>query len=121
GRQSTKTLGPTISTFAGSGTGGCGTSGGAVATQTPVCPQGLALGPDGSVYIASANAGTVYRVAPDGSITRVAGPGNGVNCFSVAPPCGDGGPATQAHFSGPWALAVGPDNSLYIGESGRPV
>jgi RHS repeat-associated protein len=120
-RQSARALGPTISTVAGTGTSvsGCHPGDGGPATQADVCPQGLAVGPDGSLYIASPAANRVRRVAPDGIITTVAGTGFG--CASATGPCGDGGLATQAQLSGPWSVAVGPDTSLYIGEAGRRV
>lgn len=49
----------------------------------------VAIGPDGSVYIAHTQSNRVDRVSPNGIITAVAG--NGDPGFS-----GDGGPATQA-------------------------
>src|SRR5678815_1254805 len=76
-------------------------------------PEGLAVGPDGSPYIATTLGGRVRRVAPDGIITTVAG--NSAGCGLVTDPCGDGGPATQAGLGSPVSVAVGPDNSLYIG------
>jgi RHS repeat-associated protein len=120
-RQSARALGPTISTVAGTGTAvsGCHPGDGGPATRADVCPQGLAVGPDGSLYIASPLANRVRRVAPDGIITTVAG--TGFSCATTTGPCGDGGPATQAQLSGPWSVAIGPDTSLYIGEVGRRV
>ncbi|HEX2203192.1 MAG TPA: hypothetical protein VHG91_07830, partial [Longimicrobium sp.] len=72
-------------------------------------PSGLAVGPDGSLYIADSGARKVYRVSPDGIITTVAGTGG--SGYS-----GDGGPATQATLIAPHAIAVGPDCSIYIAE-----
>ena len=63
-------------------------------------PYGVAVGPDGSLYIADRANSRIRRVGPDGIITTVAG--NGVSGFS-----GDGGPATQAQLciilrASPW-------------------
>ena len=38
-------------------------------------PRGIAIGPDGSLYVTQTNLGTVLRIAPDRSITRFAGTG----------------------------------------------
>ncbi len=73
-------------------------------------PFGLAIGADGSLYIAERNAHKVRRVSPDGVISTVAGTGTGG--FS-----GDGGPATEAQLYQPTDLAVGPDGSIYIVDS----
>ncbi len=116
GRQSANTLGPTIGTFAGGTNAGCFGGDGGPATQANVCPYGLAVGKDGSLYLASPLAAGVRKVAPDGTITTVAGSGTGLGCATPTGPCGDGGPATQARLNGPQAIAIGPDDSLYIGE-----
>jgi hypothetical protein len=74
---------------------------------------GLAVGPDGSLYIADFNGGTlgggnrVRRVGPDGIITTIAGTGQSSG------PLGDGGLATAAVIH-PRSVALGPDGSLYI-------
>ena len=70
---------------------------------------GVAVGPDGSLYIADLLNNRIRRVAPDGIITTVAG--NGEDYFG-----GDGGPATQAKLFRPKGVAVGPDGSLYIAD-----
>jgi RHS repeat-associated protein len=118
GRRETAlaTTGQTINTVAGMGA--CSTAGdGGPATQAGLCPRGIAVGADGSLYIAIPLARTVRRVTPDGIITTVAG--NGQDC---AAGCGDGGPALSAALGTPISVAIGPDNSLYIGEAaGRSV
>jgi hypothetical protein len=80
-------------------------------------PYGLALGPDGSLYIADTSNYRVRRVGTDGIITTVAGTGS--RCGSIVNNywvfvCGDGEPAIQAQLSGPMHLSVGPDGSLFI-------
>ncbi len=91
---------------------------GALATSTSIGPPtAIALGPDGSIYVAcfhpenlvfSSRPGRVYLITPDGVIHHVAGGGNLVAGF------GDQGPATSGFFYAPSAIAVGPDGTLYI-------
>jgi RHS repeat-associated protein len=75
-------------------------------------PTGIALGRDGSIYIADAYHGRVRRFTPGGAITTVAGGGHPTDGI------GDNGPATQAALTWPWGVAVGPDGSLYIADAG---
>jgi RHS repeat-associated protein len=72
-------------------------------------PAGVAVGPDGSIYVADFDRNQVSKIAPDGTVSIFAG--TGTAGFS-----GDGGPATQAALNGPFRLAVGPDGSLYIND-----
>ena len=70
----------------------------------------MAVGADGSLYIADSVSRRILRVGSDGILTVVAGmtsPG-----FS-----GDGGPAIQAQLDTPQGVALGLDGSLYIGDS----
>ncbi|MET0405407.1 MAG: RHS repeat-associated core domain-containing protein [Cystobacter sp.] len=102
--------GPYIYHMAGTGTRGYGGDGGA-STQAPInMPNGVAVGPDGSVYIADTYNHRIRRVDPAGIITTVAG--SGMEGFA-----GDGGPATQARLYLPHSVAVGPDGSLYIADT----
>jgi RHS repeat-associated protein len=75
-------------------------------------PTDVAIGPDGSVYIADTNNSRIRRIGPNGIITTVAG--NGVSGFS-----GDGGPAIQASIDYPRGIAVAADGSFYFSESNR--
>jgi RHS repeat-associated protein len=100
-------LGPVIA----GRTGNPGFSGdGGPATEALLSsPRGIALGPDGTLYIADQGNNRVRAVTPDGIIRTVAGNGD----FG---PYGNGGQAAAAALSNPVAVAVGPDGSLYIGE-----
>ncbi len=98
-----------ITTVAGNGVCCTGTGDGGPATQAQVDADGVAIGPDGSLYVAGFTSARVRRVRPDGIITTVAGTGN--RGFS-----GDGGPATQAVLCTPSGVAVAPDGSLYISD-----
>ena len=108
-RRSVENMNSVITTVAGTGT--CGYSGdGGPATQAQLYSGGIAVGPDGSLYIG----GNAYirRVTPDGVINTFAG--NGFLCLP-SNPCGDGGPATQANVS-PFFMDIGPDGSLYFSD-----
>jgi uncharacterized protein (TIGR03437 family) len=72
----------------------------------------VALGPDGSLYIADSAYHQVRKVTPQGNISLFAG--GSVRGFG-----GDGGPATSALLDTPTALAVDSGGSVYIGESGN--
>ncbi|HSD84645.1 MAG TPA: hypothetical protein VLG46_12335, partial [Anaerolineae bacterium] len=99
-----------ITTVAGGGNCGnnsCGDGGPAAQAQLNQ-PQRVAVGADGSLYVAELD--RVRRVAPDGIITTFAGPGT---CVGM-PACGDGGPATQAKLGNVDGLAVASDGALYI-------
>jgi len=99
-----------ITTVAGNGTSGYSGDGGP-ATQIQLDhPTDVAVGPDGSVYIADAGNDAIRRVGPNGMITTVAG--NGTSGYS-----GDGGPAIQAQLDFPVGIAIGAEGSLYIVDS----
>lgn len=100
-----------ISTVAGTGVAGFSGDGGPATAAQLNSPFGLAVGPDGSLYILDSQNGRVRRVGPDGIISTVAGIG-----YSGLPSSGDGGVATAAHLSSPFSIAVGPDGSLYIAQ-----
>jgi RHS repeat-associated protein len=70
-------------------------------------PTGIAIAPDGSMYIAEESNHRVRKVAPDGTISTIAG--NGSPLFS-----GDGGPATQAGLLFPERVALASDGGIYI-------
>src|SRR5438093_1060508 len=116
-RRVTEAFGQVVTTAAGTGVAGFSGDGGpATAAQLNV-PYGVAVAPDGSLYVAEhgifPSNGTgqrVRKVTTDGTITTVAG--TGAWGFS-----GDGGPATAATLSSPTGVAVGPDGSLYIADS----
>jgi RHS repeat-associated protein len=101
-----------ITTIAGNGSYGFSGDGGPASQAELAYPVSVALGPDGSLYIADAENQRVRRVGRDGIIDTVAGTGE--IGFS-----GDHGPATQAVFTWPSSIDVGPDGSLYITDTGN--
>jgi len=78
--------------------------------------NGLATGPDGSVYFtltgAHYPAGYIRKIDPNGIISTIAG----VNYNHTANTSGDGGPASQARLTAPIDLVLGPDGSIYFSE-----
>lgn len=97
----------TISTFAGTGVkGGSGDGGPATAAQIDN-PFGVVRGPDGAIWFCEYTGQRIRRVAPDGTISTIAG--TGAKGYS-----GDGGPALQATFNLPHELRFDAAGDLYI-------
>lgn len=99
----------TISTFAGTSQAGYTGDGGPASSARLSTPVDVKTDSSGNVFIADLTASVVRKVAPNGTITTVAG--NGTQGFS-----GDGGPATQAMLSGAAAIAVDPAGNLFIAD-----
>ena len=80
-------------------------------------PKGVAVHADGSIYVADSGNNRIRRIAPDGSVTTVAGGG---------PPPSSGnwgdfrdGPASEARFQDPSALAFDDEGNLLISDTGN--
>ena len=101
-----------ISTVAGTGTAGYNGDGIAATLAQLHTPLGLALGPDGSLYISDTLNYRIRKVSPNGIITTVAG--DGTQGYS-----GDGGPATQSQLDRPHGIALAPDGNLYVADQGN--
>jgi uncharacterized protein (TIGR03437 family) len=105
-----------ITTVAGTGfpglpgpSGGAG-DGGPATSAALFSPSAVAVDTAGNLYIADTGSARVRKVDTSGIIRTVAGNGN--LGFS-----GDGGPATNASFNAPFALAVDSAGNLYIGDN----
>lgn len=75
-------------------------------------PTNFLVLPDGSILIADTGNDRIRRVVPGGNITAWAGTGSAG--FS-----GDGGAATQARLNAPHGLALLPDGSVLIADTGN--
>ena len=98
----------TITTVAGSGQLGFSGDGGP-ATEAKLTAYDVALDHKGNIYICDLENQRIRKVDRDGIIHTVAG--SGKKGYS-----GDGGPATEAAFDGPWGVAVDRDGNVYIAD-----
>ena len=103
-----------ITTIAGNGLNGYDGDNGLATNARLAIPTGVAVGPDGSVYIADPQNRRVRRVF-NRIITTFAG--NGTPGASGA--IGDNGPATQASTPYPFDVAVDPSGNVYISDYDR--
>jgi RHS repeat-associated protein len=101
-----------VVTVVAGGTYGFGGDGGPATAAQLASPKGVALGPDGSLYIADTGNHRIRRAKPDGIIRTIAG--NGTAGYA-----GDGGPASDARLSYPAELAVAADGTVYVADSGN--
>jgi hypothetical protein len=98
-----------ITTVAGTGVRGFGGDGGPATRAQINNPRSVVALPDGGFLIPDSNNYRVRRVSATGTITTVAG--TGTRGFS-----GDGGPATAARLSVPFAVAPTADGGFLIAD-----
>ncbi|RUO94464.1 hypothetical protein D7Y11_04325 [Corallococcus sp. AB018] len=101
-----------ISTVAGNGVKGAAGDGGRALLASLDSPEAVAVGPEGILYIADTGNHRIRQVTPDGRISTVVGTG-------LAADGGDGGRAPLANLNAPAGVAVGPDGSLYLADTGN--
>ena len=80
------------------------------ALNAPLAPGGIAIDPNGNVYVADGGNNMVMRIAPNGTLTVVAG--NGIAGFS-----GEGGQATSAALHSPSAVTLDSSGNIYIADN----
>ena len=106
----------TVTTIAGGN--GRGVRDGPVATAQFAGPRDVAVHADGSIYVADSLGNRIRRIAPDGTVTTVAGGG------PIAWHGGErgdfrDGPATLARFREPKAIAFDHGGNLLIADNGN--
>lgn len=99
-----------VTTIAGTGIAGAAGDGGPARAAQLEDPFGLVRGPDGALWFCDYAAHVVRRIAPDGTLTTVAGTGE-------AGYSGDGGPGTKAQLNQPHEIRFGADGQLYIADT----
>jgi uncharacterized protein (TIGR03437 family) len=92
--------------------------GGPVSNALLLMADGLAIGHDGTIYMASSFSHRVRAVFPDGIIRTVAGTGE-PGFKSGGWLGGSEGPGITTQLKGPHGLAIAPDDSLYIADWGN--
>jgi sugar lactone lactonase YvrE len=105
----------TVSTLAG-GTAGYANGKGTQAefqftvpsSTNPIIGGGIAVGPDGTVYVADDGNQRIRKITPDGDVTTLAG--SGLAGYQD-------GPAATAKFFFPEGLSMGADGMLYIADA----
>ena len=100
----------TTSVRGGKGTAGFSGDGTAATAAQLAAPGAMARDGAGSLFIADTRNHRIRRIAPDGTITTVAG--TGTQGFS-----GDEGPATKAQLDSPSGIAVAADGTLFIADT----
>ncbi|WP_371868791.1 gluconolaconase [Pseudoduganella ginsengisoli] len=95
-----------VTTLAGSGVAGTADGIGKAAQFNG--PVGLAVDGDGAVYVADTYNDMIRKIAPDGSVTTLAGSGT---------PGDADGPALQAAFDTPCALVIDTDGALLVADT----
>ena len=96
----------------GTGKNGFAGDGGAAIDAQIMHPNHLVVDSEGTLYIADSGNNRIRRVTPDGMITTVAGTGE--SGFA-----GDGGPALNAEFICPAAIAIDGKHNIYIADFGN--
>jgi len=105
-----------ISVVAGTGLHGLSGDGGPAAAAQLNSPGDIAVAADGSIYIADTNNHRIRRIDPNGIISTIAGTGTGSDGGGFS---GDGDMAVKAQLTYPNGVAIGPDGSLYLADSGN--
>lgn len=94
-----------LATFAGSGENGASNGQGTAATFRG--PAGMATDKDGNIYLADVLSHQIRKITPSGTVSTFAGRGmTGAN----------NGPAAEAGFRAPYAVAVDAQGNVYVAD-----
>ncbi len=99
----------TFVTFAGAGTAGPGWFDGVGTAARISGPVGLARDGSGNTYLADSANNTIRKIAPDGTVTTLAG--------LAGSPGSNDGLGGEARFNTPYGIAVGKDGTVYVADS----
>ena len=99
-----------IATVAGTGPAAFGGDGGPATSAQLSFPRSIAFDRAGAMLVVDTHNNRVRKIDGPGTITTIAG--DGVVGFG-----GDGGPATAAHLSDPYGVAVGPRGDIFIADA----
>ena len=94
-----------VSTLAGAGTAGLAEGAGAAAKFDS--PSGVAVTPDGTIYVADTNNNRIRKITTAGVVSTLAGSTAGFTDANGA----------SAQFDHPVGVAVGPDGTVYVADT----
>jgi streptogramin lyase len=98
-----------ILTYVGTGQQGFSGDGGPATQGRLDNPFGVVRGPDGALYVCEAGNHVIRRIAPDGTLSTIAGTGK--RGYS-----GDGGPATKAELNEPYEIRFDRSGNMFFVE-----
>jgi uncharacterized protein (TIGR03437 family) len=101
-----------FSNVAGSNVAGFRGDGGPATSAQLNKPTGIAMDAAGNIYLADTNNSRIRKITTDGIITTIAG--SRYTGYS-----GDGGDATAAMLNVPRSIAVSPNGTVYIADTGN--
>lgn len=101
-----------IENLAGTGTAGFDGDGGPAVDAQVNNPFGVIRGPDGAVWFCEYSGQRIRKIAPDGTISTIAGTGGKGHT-------GDGGPAIEATFNLPHEIRFDAKGDLYVADMGN--
>jgi sugar lactone lactonase YvrE len=99
------------------GSGAAGFSDGAAETAEFDIPAAVAAGADGTLYVTDSRNHRIRAVSASGSVTTLAG--CGPNDQALGHDAVDDAVGTKACFDAPTGIALGPDDALYVADSGN--